>query len=312
MTFATMITAHAGAENTPANDLNGLRVLCALGADAVEVDVREAGGRLMLSHDARRGAEGLTSLEDALDEIAKHDGLAVNCDLKHFGLTRGVAALAAARGLTGRVVLTGDLDDGEIAFAREAGLDVWLNDSLLPEGADPLDGAAEKGLSVANLDLRAASPLLSRAAGRLSVWTIDDPAELARLLRAGVRNITTRTPVQALRLRAALRPTDEEAAAAFHRVWDAFPGAARLVGADHIVRAANAPARRAGFAEGVDCRGVPTSNRHRGCQLARAAGPNGAACADVSGGLTRVWLPVEGRPDLAVHFSLRPQAEDAR
>ena len=45
MTFSTMITAHAGAENTPANALSGIRSLCALGADAIEVDVREVDGQ---------------------------------------------------------------------------------------------------------------------------------------------------------------------------------------------------------------------------------------------------------------------------
>ena len=38
--FRTMITAHAGAEDTPANTMESIRILAACGADAVEVDVR--------------------------------------------------------------------------------------------------------------------------------------------------------------------------------------------------------------------------------------------------------------------------------
>ena len=39
----TMITAHAGAENTAPNTLESLRMLAGCGADAVELDVRAAG-----------------------------------------------------------------------------------------------------------------------------------------------------------------------------------------------------------------------------------------------------------------------------
>ena len=307
MTFSTMITAHAGAENTPANALSGIRTLCALGADAIEVDVREVDGQLVLTHDAPASARGLTLLEDALVEVQKQECLKINCDLKDFGLTRSVAALAASLGMADRVVLTGDLDDAEIALAREAGMDVWLNSSLLPEGTDPLEGAAEKGLSIANLDLKTASPLLERAPERLSIWTINDPADLVRLLRAGVRNITTRAPIQALKLRAALQPGDSEAIAQFHRDWDVFPGSARLIDARHIVLAANEAARRAGFAEGALCSAVPTANRHRDCLMPRAFA-SGRGEGNVTGGMMRYWLPVTGRPDLVVHLSFQSPA----
>lgn len=308
----TMITAHAGAENTPANALEGIRALCAVGADAIEMDVRDIGGQLVLSHDARAEAAGLTTLADALREVAKHDGLKVNLDLKHFGLTRAVAGQAQAFGLLDRTILTGDVSDEEIAFACAAGIEVWCNDSLLPAGADPLDGPADKGLEVANLDRSTAARCLARGPRRLSVWTVDDPAELAMFLRAGVRNVTTREPALALRMRAALRPSDGEAVAAFHRDWDEFPGPARLVGGDHIVRAANGAARRAGFVEGATCAAVPTANRHRGCLLAQAVGADARARFDISGGMARGWLPVAGRNDLTVHFSLRMPPEDAR
>ncbi len=231
--------------------------------------------------------------------------------LEHFkeALTDGKAdaALAASLGMADRVVLTGDLDDAEIALAREAGMDVWLNSSLLPEGTDPLEGAAEKGLSIANLDLKTASPLLERAPERLSIWTINDPADLVRLLRAGVRNITTRAPIQALKLRAALQPGDSEAIAQFHRDWDAFPGSARLIDARHIVLAANEAARRAGFAEGALCSAVPTANRHRDCLMPRAFA-SGRGEGNVTGGMMRYWLPVAGRPDLVVHLSFQSPA----
>ena len=45
-----MITAHAGAENTPANTLESLRALAVCGADALEMDVRAGEDGPVLSH----------------------------------------------------------------------------------------------------------------------------------------------------------------------------------------------------------------------------------------------------------------------
>ena len=85
------------------------------------------------------------------------------------------------------------------------------------------------------------------------MWTVGDEAAMVRYLKAGVRNITTRSPLVALRLRAALG-TEADACDDFHRHWDAFPGSARLIDREGRILAANAAARQAGFAvrDGAD------------------------------------------------------------
>ena len=43
--------------------------------------------------------------------------------------------------------------------------------------------------------------LLAQSPERLSLWTVSEEQAIARFLRAGVKNITSRTPRLALRLR---------------------------------------------------------------------------------------------------------------
>ena len=299
----TLITAHAGAENTPANALEGIRTLCALGADAIEVDVRPLEGRLVLTHDHPVPGGTYTSLEDCLREVVRYEGLKINLDLKQFGLVEEVARLTAACGMSGRVILTGDVGQDELVAADAAGLEAWCNESSLPKGSDLLEGVSARGLEVLNIHYVEGEALLERAAGRLSMWTVGDEAAMVRYLKAGVRNITTRSPLVALRLRAALG-TEADACDDFHRHWDAFPGSARLIDREGRILAANAAARQAGFVEGVRCATVPTANGHRDCRM-REAFASGTAQGDVCADMMRYWLPVDGRPDLLVHLSFK-------
>ena len=65
----TMITAHAGAENTPANTLESLRALAVCGADALEMDVRAGEDGPVLSHNPLEVGVAYTRLEDALSLV---------------------------------------------------------------------------------------------------------------------------------------------------------------------------------------------------------------------------------------------------
>lgn len=48
---------------------------------------------------------------------------------------------------------------------------------------------------------RVTEELLAQSPERLSLWTVSEEQAIARFLRAGVKNITSRTPRLALRLR---------------------------------------------------------------------------------------------------------------
>ena len=91
-------------------------------------------------------------------------------------------------------VLPGSATYLVVEFLRDPHSGVWY-----PEADERLDAAVGHGLT--GLDLmaaRAADPKLLeriRAAGLdLCVWTVDEPAEAARLIELGVRRITTNRP----------------------------------------------------------------------------------------------------------------------
>ena len=204
--FRTMITAHAGAEDTPANTMESIRILADCGADAIEVDVRLLNGVPVMTHDAP--GEHCEPLLDCLAELARHDGLRVNLDMKEPGQTAAVAGLVRESGMSGRTILTGGVTDGELSEARNAGMEVWCNPDAAPGDAPLNERVAARGLEVINLSYRDVDEALLREPQRLSVWTVNEEADLRRFLAAGVRNITTRRPLLALRLRREMEESD--------------------------------------------------------------------------------------------------------
>lgn len=90
----------------------------------------------------------------------------------------------------------------------------------------------------------------------------------------------------------------------FHRMWDAFPGMARLINSKHEILAANEIAIGKGFVPGAICAKVATANAHKGCLLAKTLQEQKGQFDMPSDHLVRGWLPVEGREDVVVHFSI--------
>lgn len=90
----------------------------------------------------------------------------------------------------------------------------------------------------------------------------------------------------------------------FHRMWDGFPGLARLIDRNHHVIAANPVALEKGFAPGSVCAKVGAPEIHRGCKLAEMFRTGEARTDRVIPDRVRGWMPVEGYPDLCVHFAV--------
>ena len=95
-----------------------------------------------------------------------------------------------------------------------------------------------------------------------------------------------------------------EAAAMFHRMWDGFPGLARLIDRNHHVIAANPVALEKGFAPGCVCAKVGAPEIHRQCKLIKLFQTGEAQTDNVIEDRIRGWMPVEGYPDLSVHFAV--------
>ena len=194
----TLITAHAGAEDTVPNTMESLIYLAKCGADAIEVDVRRQGDRLVLAHETIADDQEYVSLDEFFLRIPS---VTVNLDLKEPGLLGDAADVAAACGALGRILFTGDVDSADVRCALERGLPLWYNGYLLPEGANALEAVSALGLEMLNTNYRTITGEMLKTPGRLSLWTVDDEAALVRFLAAGVRNITTRMPLKALQLR---------------------------------------------------------------------------------------------------------------
>jgi hypothetical protein len=98
--------------------------------------------------------------------------------------------------------------------------------------------------------------------------------------------------------------TDDELVTRFHEMWDGFPGLARLIDSHHTVIASNPIAQQRGFAEGAMCAKVGGPELHANCKLG-AFFKNGEAVTDhVLDDRIRGWMPVEGRPDVCIHFAV--------
>ena len=105
----------------------------------------------------------------------------------------------------------------------------------------------------------------------------------------------------------------EELIHAFHLTWDGFPGVARLIGRDNCVLAANRAAEAAGLVAGQICAKMGPPESHKGCRKALALSTQTAQVDRPVENKIRAWIPVDGYPDIVVHFSVvLPEGEQDR
>ena len=213
-----LVIAHRGAAaRETENSLAAFRAARALGADAVELDIHATrDGGLVVHHDPhvqglaiadaplaevrkRRLANGETvpTLEEALDAILPD--LTAFVEVKQLAGQWDAALLAVLdRAGTPERVAVHAFDHPlvrRLGQARPA-----LHRGLLVERlpADPLSTLEEAGAEA--LWVRwdritgAACGLLHRAGLRLFAWTVDEPAQLRRLLGLGVDGLCTNHP----------------------------------------------------------------------------------------------------------------------
>ncbi len=104
-----------------------------------------------------------------------------------------------------------------------------------------------------------------------------------------------------------------EAIKAFHMMWDAFPGMARLIDKKHKVIAANPMAQSKGFMPNVLCAKIASPDIHKKCKMAITFKTGEAHADRVIEDRIRGWQPVPGYPDLVVHFAIMiPDSEEDR
>lgn len=183
MAHRSLICAHRGASAAaPENTIAAFERAIALGADMIETDVRRrADGVLVLRHDP---------LDEGRDDLPLAELLALargrimlDLELKEPGLEADV--LAAAEPYPTGLIVTSFLPEVIETLHR---LDPTVRTGLLVEDGDRLfERAAECHARIVAPALALVTPALLADADRLRsplvVWTVNDPADLARLVR---------------------------------------------------------------------------------------------------------------------------------
>jgi glycerophosphoryl diester phosphodiesterase len=201
------VTAHAGSLDTAANSPESCRAALALPVDYLEADVRFGREQApYLAHDALAPqAQGSAmSLPALLEMAAAHPTVKLNLDLKEYAGVRELRAQVERSGMRSRVLLTGITADVVARVRGELdGLPYLLN--ARPGLGERLTGAGARRLArrireCGALGLNTHYSRLTRRLARVlraqglqvSVWTVDNPRAMRRMLRLGVDNITTR------------------------------------------------------------------------------------------------------------------------
>lgn len=228
--MSMQIIGHRGAAGlVPENTLASFRRAIDLGANGVELDIRRLGNTLVVIHDATlerttNGAGELRALELAelraldagggervplLEEVLQliDARCLLNIEIKECGLTELLLEIIARhqrqqpRWAGGMMLSSFHAQPlREIARARPAGcLLAALSDRQFDE---TLGLAREIGADAVNVSLEELNPGLVRRAHaehfRLFVYTVNDPADIARCNELGVDGIFTDFPDRAI------------------------------------------------------------------------------------------------------------------
>ena len=208
--FQFTVTAHSGSMGLPDNSIEAMAAGVAAGADIVEFDLRfSRRGEPVLSHDAPCGEP--VTLSAAFAFLAAHPGVRANVDVKDTSGLGLVAPLALEYGVPDRLFYTG-VGANDAAAVREKSPEIpfYLN-TAVQDDADanlriPLEdlyialAKKTKALGAVGINIFHGhlTPLLLEVFRReglpVSVWTVNDPKDIARVVPLAPNNVTTRRP----------------------------------------------------------------------------------------------------------------------
>ena len=204
------VTAHSGSMGLPDNSIEAMEAGIDAGASIVEFDLRFLEDSTpVLSHDAP--AEEPVTLADAFALLQRRPGVQANVDVKDPFHLEVVAPLAKEMGVLDRLFYTGVGEDWvPVVRAKSPEISYYLNTDVLDDpdvdhAAPPAAvyaALAEKtkrlgavGINIHYSHLDEALSAAFRAAGLpVSVWTVNKPREIARVLALRPANITSRRP----------------------------------------------------------------------------------------------------------------------
>lgn len=198
------VTAHTGCERTKDNSLDAITFGFGYGADIVEFDLNfDNEGNAVLSHDAP-GSRKCVTLDEAFALVSGYNKLKVNVDVKSTEYLEKVVLTAERYGISDRIFFTGiERDKVDTVKEKAPGVEYYLNvrvDSSKKDDAGYISGLVtevkEAGACGINLQHRGCSQLLVNELHKnellVSVWTVNNRADMRKMLSLGVDNITTR------------------------------------------------------------------------------------------------------------------------
>lgn len=176
--------AHRG--GLPENTLEAFARSVALGVDGVECDVHAWAGELVVVHDPPTGPVRPT-FRELLELLAPHPTL-LFAECKPAGITEAMVRMIEAFDRVDRTIFGSFLHD-EVAAAKR--LNPALRTCALMERFEGVLPPAD----IIGLSAEGATPA-AFAACRVPVWvyTVNDPAEMRRLIAAGAGAIFTDRP----------------------------------------------------------------------------------------------------------------------
>ena len=196
------VTAHSGCMDLPANSIEAMEAGINAGADIVEFDLNyTSDGTPVLFHNTPEDGATYVTLAEAFAFLAEHPGILANVDVKSTEYLEKVPVLAEEAGVTDQIFFTG-VNEQMVATVREKcpGIPYYLNASVSKD--DDVKALAEKteelGAVGINLDWTCVSPELIAAFHKkgmpVSVWTVNEAADIIQMALAGADGITTRRP----------------------------------------------------------------------------------------------------------------------
>jgi glycerophosphoryl diester phosphodiesterase len=224
--MALLRVGHKGADAiVPGNTTESFAEALRCGVDVIEFDViREIGtGRLVLAHDPHDAStREVQTLEEAVGWFAATSGVELDVDLKAPGYELPVLEALRGAGLVERTLVSSQFRES-LALLRDAEPALRLGWSVPKLRRDPFrsrvilvpvmgamavyrevlprwaaaeirSGAVDALMAHWRLVTRRLIRAVHGAGGLLYVWTVDDPAQIARLERLGVDAVITNDP----------------------------------------------------------------------------------------------------------------------
>ena len=201
------LTAHTGCEGTKDNSLAAITLGFGSGADIVEIDLNfNSEGVAVLSHNEPKGKE--PTLDEAFALVAGYKGLFVNVDVKNTLDLRQVTELAEKHRIRDRIFFTGVTEELLEEVKNQTPDVLYYYNKKLEKGkiedlayiGSLIEEVKNAGAAGLNIHHKSCSEIMVRefhkAGLKMSVWTVNKKPDMARVLKLGCDNITTRKPVE--------------------------------------------------------------------------------------------------------------------